>query len=456
MSVSPTVSVIIAAYNRPSVVSTAIKSVLNSDFQDFELIVVGDGCNQETEEAICAFTDPRILFYNLPENTGHQSAPHNKGIEMASGEFILFLNQDDLYFPDHISRRVAFMRESKADISWSPILLLQRTAANHGPVDAHKDRIVLDGAVQDNKFDPNAFIISSCWAVRREICLDVGPWLPIKKTRLSPSQEWLFRAWKQGCDICYHREASVLCIHSGVRPYSYIHDGSFEHERAWGWISAGADARSRVLNAALVEMAGREYLWRQKLTRFQKPLLSFARHIAKKLGQHPDVFQRLIGGLGKGAWVKSHTKFTRGTPPVLEVGKLVPFSAAYAEEHVGLGWHHFEKEGAWSEFETAELFFSTEQDAQTIILSGYPFRHDDKVTFTLNSDLEHEVCFSGKPKNVAILIPKKGRHLLQVEIVNPTSPAKLGLSDDTRTLAFWLSSFTVADKPVSVVAPKPS
>ncbi|HEY7886110.1 MAG TPA: glycosyltransferase family 2 protein [Cellvibrionaceae bacterium] len=454
MSTQPTVSVIIAAYNRPSVVSIAIKSVLNSDFQDFELIVVGDGCNQETEEAIGAFPDPRIRFYNLPENTGHQSAPHNKGVDMACGEFILFLNQDDLYFPDHISRRVAFMRETRADISWSPILLLQRTALNHGPVNAYKDRIVIDGAVSDNKFDPNVFIVSSCWAVRREIFSAVGSWLPIKKTRLSPSQEWLFRAWKQGCDIRYHREASVLCIHSGVRPYSYIHDGSIEHKRAWEWISAGSDARIRVLNAALVEMAGREYLWRHKLAGFQKPLLSFARRIAQKLGHHPDAFQRLIEGLGKGAWVNSHTKFTRGTPPVLAVGKPVPFSAACAEEHVGIGWHDFEKEGAWSELETAELFFSTEQDAQTIVLSGHPFRREDKVTFTLNSDLEHEVSYSDKPQEVAILIPKKGQHLLTITIANPTSPAELGLSDDSRVLAFWLSSIKIADKPVSQATPQ--
>lgn len=444
---SPTVSVIIAAYNRPRVMSIAIKSVLNSDFQDFELIIVGDGCNQETEDAVRAFTDPRIVFYNLPENTGHQSAPHNKGVEMARGEFILFLNQDDLYFPDHISNRVAFMRETRADISWSPILLLQRTAANHGPVNAHRDRIVVDGAVHNNTFDPNVFVISSCWAMRREVCVDVGPWLPIKQTRLSPSQEWMFRAWKQGRDIRYHREASVLCIHSGVRPYSYIHNGSMEHERAWEWVSAGPQARVRVLNAALVEMAGREYHWRDSLTRVQKPFSSFVRRMAKRLGKHPDAFQRMLAGLGKGAWVNGHTRLTRGTPPVLKPGEPVPFTASAAEKHVGLGWHAFESAGAWSELETAELFFSTEQDAQTLVLSGYPFRGDDTVVFTLDSDSVHEVRFSGKAQDVAILIPQKGQHLLTISTANPTSPAALGQSDDTRMLSFWLSSFKIENTP---------
>src|SRR5690349_24747281 len=106
MAADPTASIIISAYNRPRVIPFAIRSVLASDFQDFELIVVGDGCNTETEAAVKSFADPRIRFLNLPANTGHQSAPHNKGVELARGEFVMFLNQDDMYFADHMSARV--------------------------------------------------------------------------------------------------------------------------------------------------------------------------------------------------------------------------------------------------------------------------------------------------------------------------------------------------------------
>ena len=187
MSASPTVSIIISAYNRPLVVAFAIKSVLASDFEDWELIVVGDGCNIETEQAVRAFTDPRIQFHNLPANTGHQSAPHNKGVELARGEFVLFLNQDDMYFPDHISNRVAFMRATGADISWSPILLLQHSEVERGPVDVEKDGLTLDGAVADGKFSPYSFIISSCWAVRREICHKVGPWPRQSGAQVNPT-----------------------------------------------------------------------------------------------------------------------------------------------------------------------------------------------------------------------------------------------------------------------------
>jgi glycosyltransferase involved in cell wall biosynthesis len=158
MHADPLVSIIISAYNRPRVISFAIKSVLASDFDDWELIVVGDGCNAETEDAVRVFTDPRIKFHNLPENTGHQSAPHNKGVELARGEFVFFLNQDDMYFADHISKRVAFMRTTGTEVSWSPILLLQHSGLERGLVDVEKDRLILDGAPPDGRYSTDVIL----------------------------------------------------------------------------------------------------------------------------------------------------------------------------------------------------------------------------------------------------------------------------------------------------------
>ena len=117
---------------------------------------------------------PRIRFHNLPANTGHQSTPHNTGVERARGEFVFFLNQDDMYFPDHVSKRLAFMRATGADVSWSPILLLQQSGLETGSIHVDKDVLMLDGTVADGRFDPETFVISSCWAVRREICAKVG------------------------------------------------------------------------------------------------------------------------------------------------------------------------------------------------------------------------------------------------------------------------------------------
>jgi GT2 family glycosyltransferase len=356
MTASPTVSIIISAYNRPLVIAIAIKSVLASDFEDWEMIVVGDGCNLETEQAVRAFTDPRIQFHNLPANTGHQSAPHNKGVELARGEFVLFLNQDDMYFPDHISKRVAFMRATGADISWSPILLLQHSGVERGPVDVEKDRLILDGAVADGKFSPYSFIISSCWAVRHEICREVGPWLPIHKTRLSPSQEWLYRAHRQGRHMAYHPYVSVLCIHSGVRQYSYVSAHSFEHERAWNWLTAGPTQRLELMQCVAVQEAARLVESRAAVSR-ARPLRALIEKVLGKLGVHPRSVQGYFQGLAKGQLVGAHTRFTSAKPPELLLDEPVPAASEAADDFLGQGWHAREPHGRWTAGETADIFF---------------------------------------------------------------------------------------------------
>jgi glycosyltransferase involved in cell wall biosynthesis len=294
MRADPTVSIIVSAYNRPHVIPFALKSVLASDFEDWEMIVVGDGCDAATEDAVRAFTDPRIRFHNLPANTGHQSTPHNKGVELARGEFVLFLNQDDMYFPDHVSRRVAFMRTTGADISWSPILLLQHSGLEEGPAEVNKDRLTIDGAVAEGGFNPRSFVISSCWAVRREVCHEVGPWLQPSETRLSPSQEWLYRAHRQGRHMAYHPRVSVLCIHSGTRRYSYLSPGSFEHERAWTWLTAGATERANLMHCVAVQQAAEIVKLREALARRRRPLRTLTENALAKLGFHPDSVQRYL------------------------------------------------------------------------------------------------------------------------------------------------------------------
>src|SRR5436190_1872459 len=118
MNDAPAVSVIIATYNRSYVLRHSIASVLRSDFSDFEIIVVGDGCTDDTEGVVRGFADGRIRFVNLPQNSGAQSVPNNAGVALARGRTIFFLNHDDLYFADHLGASLAFMERERADIAW--------------------------------------------------------------------------------------------------------------------------------------------------------------------------------------------------------------------------------------------------------------------------------------------------------------------------------------------------
>lgn len=94
----PFFSIIIATYNRAEMLEKAVNSLLNQEFTDWELIVVDDGSIDNTHELFKNHTDSRLKYY-YQENLGRSSA-RNRGIDLASGEYICFLDSDD-YFKTH-------------------------------------------------------------------------------------------------------------------------------------------------------------------------------------------------------------------------------------------------------------------------------------------------------------------------------------------------------------------
>jgi glycosyltransferase involved in cell wall biosynthesis len=99
----PIITVITATYNSSRTLAWTIQSVLNQDFTDFEYLIVGDACTDNTAEVVANFADPRIRFINLPKNSGSQATPNNHGLDLAKGEWIAYLGHDDLWFPWHLS-----------------------------------------------------------------------------------------------------------------------------------------------------------------------------------------------------------------------------------------------------------------------------------------------------------------------------------------------------------------
>ncbi|MFB3056307.1 MAG: glycosyltransferase family 2 protein, partial [Ignavibacteriaceae bacterium] len=76
------VTIVISTYNRPDVLSVAIKSVILQTFSNWKILVIGDHCNQETEKAVTSFNDSRIHYINLPHRVGTQSGPNSVGIAL--------------------------------------------------------------------------------------------------------------------------------------------------------------------------------------------------------------------------------------------------------------------------------------------------------------------------------------------------------------------------------------
>jgi len=116
----PLVTVIIPTYNRADTLVYAVDSVLWQTYQHFELLVVGDCCTDHTDEVMQKYLeDPRVQWINLPENSGYQSVPNNEGLKRAKGEYVCYLNHDDIWLPNHLQDCVEGITEVKADFGFT-------------------------------------------------------------------------------------------------------------------------------------------------------------------------------------------------------------------------------------------------------------------------------------------------------------------------------------------------
>ena len=98
---STKVSVIIPTYNRAHLIGETLASVLAQTLADFEIIVVDDGSDDDTERCLAPFRDR--LTYRRIEHSG-ASAARNAGLEIARGQYIAFLDSDDLWEPQFLER----------------------------------------------------------------------------------------------------------------------------------------------------------------------------------------------------------------------------------------------------------------------------------------------------------------------------------------------------------------
>ncbi|MCF3648811.1 glycosyltransferase family 2 protein [Synoicihabitans lomoniglobus] len=105
----PLVSVIMATHQRTPYLPLAVRSVLAQTLADFELVLVDDGAGLSTADLGPGGDDPRVRMVCLPQNQGIP-AGHNAAVAAATGEFVAFLDADDVCLPDRLERQVSVLR----------------------------------------------------------------------------------------------------------------------------------------------------------------------------------------------------------------------------------------------------------------------------------------------------------------------------------------------------------
>ena len=117
---NPLVSVIMPAYNSNEFISQAIESVIAQQYKNWELIIVDDASKDATVNTVRNYVnkDARIKIFRNEINYG-AGYSRNKAIKEAAGEFIAFLDADDLWKPEKLSQQLKFCLENKAKIVFS-------------------------------------------------------------------------------------------------------------------------------------------------------------------------------------------------------------------------------------------------------------------------------------------------------------------------------------------------
>ena len=239
---APAVTVITATYNWSSVLRYAIKSVLAQDLQDFEMLVVGDGCTDDSGEVVGSFRDPRIRWHNLERNSGSQSIPNNRGLELARGRYVAYLGHDDLWYPTHLSRLVAALQSSSADFAHSLALMI-------GPPETGIR--VVTGIYLAGGWERDMHVPPSSLMHRRDVWRDIGGWKDYRLLPEPPDAEFQTRALRLGKRFVCVPELTAFKFNSAWRRNCYREKPCHEQAECFRRIMAEPDFIQRELVATV-------------------------------------------------------------------------------------------------------------------------------------------------------------------------------------------------------------
>lgn len=205
---SPRVTVLMATYNWSSVLPYSIGSALLQTYRDFELLVLGDGCTDDSEQVVRGIDDPRVQWIDLPRH-GHQSGPNNAGLARARGEYIAYLGHDDLWLPHHLEVLVAAL-DAGADVAHSAIAF-----------------VPADGGVR------HASTLAPTSAAHRRSMIDViGGWRDYRQLTVMPEEDLWQRAHAAGMRFTFVPRLTAIKFPAAWRRDVYRERPSHE-QAAW-------------------------------------------------------------------------------------------------------------------------------------------------------------------------------------------------------------------------------
>jgi len=184
------VSVIIPTYNRAEYLAQALQSVFNQTLSPFEVIVIDDGSTDNTADVVRAF-EPRVRYFRHARNKG-VSAARNRGLGVAQGEIIAWLDADDLWEPDFLATIVPLLAaDAGLDGVYTGLVYIDAA----GNILSQSSQKVVPPSNLFSSLLDNCFIVTCALVVRKRcleqvgdfdtqlgICEDYDMWLRLAKT----------------------------------------------------------------------------------------------------------------------------------------------------------------------------------------------------------------------------------------------------------------------------------
>jgi glycosyltransferase involved in cell wall biosynthesis len=229
----PLVSILIPAYNAQATIAYTLRSALAQTWPRKEIIVVDDGSRDETPTILRAFESENVLV--VRQSNQGAAAARNKAYSASSGDFVQWLDADDLLAPDKIALQMEAMAEPARDrallsCAWGRFLY-RNSHAKFVPTPLWCDLSPEEWLVR--QMEHNVYMQTATWLVSRKIADAAGPW----DTRLlgDDDGEYFSRVLLASDGTRFVPNARVYYRQTGASSLSYI--GHSDRKRDAQWLS---------------------------------------------------------------------------------------------------------------------------------------------------------------------------------------------------------------------------
>lgn len=239
---TPRVTVVIPTYNYAEALAYSIASVLDQTFGDYELLVVGDGCTDDSERVATTTGDPRVHWINLPARTGHQAGPNNEGLHRARGAVVAYLGHDDLWLPNHLETLTGVVESGVPAAHTSALWVCPGRPCSRWPEPGWS-------------YTRGAFVAPTSMAIRRRVGVEIGGWRdPTRTGYLDPESDLLARVYDVAGPPSWVPRVTCVKLSAGERRDVYRTRPT--HEQAY-WLAQIRDADDP--ERAITAHVGRAY-----------------------------------------------------------------------------------------------------------------------------------------------------------------------------------------------------